>query len=77
MLLAEVRQAIEKVDLGEGDKFLDEEFGVRTACAWVQYKFGTAARPDEVKTLERRRRSTSWSAAPRPQPTTKKKPNIR
>ena len=52
MVIERARQAIEAVELGEGERFLDEDFGVRTACAWVQYKFGVALDPAEVGKLE-------------------------
>ncbi|HEV3417336.1 MAG TPA: SEC-C metal-binding domain-containing protein, partial [Pirellulales bacterium] len=51
-LIQKAREAIEKVDLAEGAKFLVEDFGVRTACGWVQYKFGVALDPQEVRRLE-------------------------
>jgi preprotein translocase subunit SecA len=52
MLISEARQGIEKIDLAEGAKFLDEDFGVRTAIAWVQYKFGIHLDHAEVKDLD-------------------------
>jgi preprotein translocase subunit SecA len=52
MLLTDVRQAIEKIDLSEGEKFLAEDFGARSACAWVQFKFGKQLDPATVGKLE-------------------------
>ncbi len=52
VLLADVRQAIEKIDLSEGEKFLAEDFGIRTACAWVQFKFGKQLDPAAVRELD-------------------------
>ncbi len=52
MLIGEARSAIEKIDLEEGAKFLDEDFGVRSACGWVQYKFGIQLDLAEVKDLD-------------------------
>ena len=52
MLVEEARKAVENVDLAEGAKFLDEDFGVRTACAWAHYKFGVQLDPAEVKDLD-------------------------
>ncbi|HTU26147.1 MAG TPA: preprotein translocase subunit SecA, partial [Pirellulales bacterium] len=51
-ILAELRQGIEQIDLDEGGKFLAEDFGVRTACAWVQYKFGKHLDLAQVSELE-------------------------
>ncbi len=52
MVIVRAREAIEAVDLGEGERFLDEDFGVRTACAWVHYKFGVTLDPAEVGKLD-------------------------
>jgi preprotein translocase subunit SecA len=51
-LIAKAREAIENVDLAEGKRFLDEDFGVLTACGWVQHKFGVRLDPAEVRKLE-------------------------
>ncbi|HEV2969485.1 MAG TPA: SEC-C metal-binding domain-containing protein [Pirellulales bacterium] len=51
-LIQKARDAIEKVDLAEGAKFLIDDFGIRTACGWVQYKFGVALEPQEIRSLE-------------------------
>jgi preprotein translocase subunit SecA len=52
MLLEKAREAIAAVDLSQAARVLDEGFGVRTACGWVQYKFGLQLNPDDVKGLE-------------------------
>ncbi len=52
LLIAEARAAVDKVDLSEGAKFLDDDFGIRTACARVHYKFGVQLDPAEVKNLD-------------------------
>jgi preprotein translocase subunit SecA len=52
MLLEKATEAIAKIDLSEGGRFLDEEFGVRTACAWTKHKFGIVLDFDEVHLLE-------------------------
>lgn len=44
--------AIEKVDLAEGSRFLREDFGTETALAWVRYKFGMEIDPSDVQGLE-------------------------
>ena len=52
VLIEKSKEAIDKVDLSEGAKFLTEDFGIRTACGWVQHKFGMALDPQEVRKLE-------------------------
>jgi preprotein translocase subunit SecA len=52
LLIGEARHAIETIDLSEGAKFLEEDFGVRTACGWVHYKFGITLDLAEVKGLD-------------------------
>jgi len=51
-LIEKAQQAIRKVDLSEGARFLTPDYGVQTACFWVRYKFGIALEPEEVKALE-------------------------
>ena len=51
-LIAKARESIEAIDLGEGARFLTEDFSVRTACAWVQSKFGLGLNPAEVGSLD-------------------------
>jgi preprotein translocase subunit SecA len=68
VLLADIRQSIEKVDLDEGTKFLAEDFGIRTACAWVQFKFGkhlelaevSKLDPEQIKALVRRTAAAAY-----------------
>ena len=67
MLIEKAREAIETVDLRDGARFLDDDFGVRTACAWVHDKFGIAARSGRSRASSSPRRSSSWSARRRPQ----------
>ena len=50
--LEKAKEATEKVDLSEGARFLEEDFGIRTACGWVHYKFGVELNPAEVGSLE-------------------------
>ena len=47
-LIERARAAVEKIDLSEGERFLQPEFNVQTACAWVRHKFGIELAPDEV-----------------------------
>ncbi|MDD3469909.1 MAG: SEC-C metal-binding domain-containing protein [Thermoguttaceae bacterium] len=51
-LLERANQAIQKVDLGEGAKFLEPEFPLETTCAWVKHKFGIALEPAELQGRE-------------------------
>jgi len=51
-LIEQARATIEASNLSEGAKFLEEDFGVRTACNWVQYKFGATLDPAEMAKLE-------------------------
>jgi preprotein translocase subunit SecA len=44
-----VRDAIAKLDLSEGGRFLDHDFGLRSACGWTQWRFGEALDPAEVE----------------------------
>ena len=67
LLIEQAREAIEAVDLSEGARFLDEDFGVRTACGWVHYKFGIDARPGRSRASSTPRPSSGWSARRRPQ----------
>jgi len=52
LLLEKARHAIDAADLSEGARLMDEDYGLRTACAWVQYKFGVQLDPAEIKPLE-------------------------
>jgi preprotein translocase subunit SecA len=51
-LIDKARAAVQKIDLSAGQRFLQPEFGVRTACAWVRHKFGIELAPDEARDLE-------------------------
>jgi len=46
------RDWIDKVDLSEGEKFLTDDFGVRSACGWVHHKFGFVIPLEEAHKLE-------------------------
>jgi preprotein translocase subunit SecA len=45
-------EAIERVDLSSCSRYLEPDFGVRTACAWLRDKFGVDILPDQVRDLE-------------------------
>jgi len=51
-LIAQANEAIQKIDLSEGERFLDPEFGIKSACGWVQVKFGIELTPDEIRDLD-------------------------
>jgi preprotein translocase subunit SecA len=44
-------EAIHKVDLSEGQRFLDPDFGLRSACGWTEWRFGVPVEPAEVERL--------------------------
>ncbi len=49
-------QKVRDTDLGEGEAFLEENFGMRSLCGWVRHKFGIEVTPDEFADFEDRRR---------------------
>src|SRR5690606_9697807 len=51
-LIEQAHQAVQKIDLSEGERFLDPEFGIKSACGWVNLKFGIELTPDEIRDLE-------------------------
>ena len=50
-LLEKATAAIAKVDLAAGREFLEADYGVRTACAWVKSKFGIEIPVDSVRDM--------------------------
>jgi preprotein translocase subunit SecA len=44
-----VREAIAKIDLAEGGKFLAHDFGLRSACGWTEWRFGESLAPADVE----------------------------
>jgi preprotein translocase subunit SecA len=44
-----VREAIAKLDLSEGARFLDHDFGLRSACGWTQWRFGESLEQADVE----------------------------
>ncbi len=48
-LLEKSREAIAAVDLDEGAVFLEEDFGTRSALAWVHHKFGVTIDPQAIE----------------------------
>ena len=51
-LVEQAREAIQRLDLSEGARFLADDFGVRSACGWVEWRFGAALTLDEVRELD-------------------------
>jgi preprotein translocase subunit SecA len=51
-LVEQAREAIQRIDLSEGARFLANDFGVRSACGWTEWRFGATLDPAEVGTLE-------------------------
>ena len=52
VLLKIAEEAIAKIDLSEGARFLEPDYGIRTACGWVHYKFGIEVPIDQARKLE-------------------------
>ncbi len=52
VLQAQAKAALDAVDLSEGARFLQEKYGVATACGWMQYKFGVKLDPAEMARLD-------------------------
>ncbi len=52
VLLEKAEEFINKQDLSEGARFLAEDFGVRTAVAWAEHKYGIKIDLEEAKRLE-------------------------
>jgi preprotein translocase subunit SecA len=51
-IIDKAREAIRRIDLSEGAPLLAEDFGIRTAVAWVKHKFGIELELEEIHTLE-------------------------
>ncbi|NBT14721.1 MAG: hypothetical protein EBS56_14315, partial [Planctomycetia bacterium] len=45
--------AIHRIDLAEGARFLEQDFGLRTACGWTEWRFGTALDEAELAAVTR------------------------
>ena len=48
-LLEKARAAIAKTDLSPGREFLEADYGLRAACAWVKHKFGIEMPVESVR----------------------------
>ncbi|MEO1497279.1 MAG: SEC-C metal-binding domain-containing protein [Planctomycetota bacterium] len=51
-LIAKAHEAIAKIDLSDGDRFLEPDFGLRTALGYLRDKFGVEITPEEVADFE-------------------------
>ena len=51
-LIEKAREAVGKIDLAEGERFLGSSFGMESAVNWVKQKFGITLNFDDVKQLE-------------------------
>jgi len=68
-LIEKAHAAVLKTDLSEGARFLEPNYGLRTACGWLRYKFDIDVAPEEVADLEieefeelvRRRAETAYT----------------
>jgi preprotein translocase subunit SecA len=47
------REAVHRVDLSEGARFLAPDFGIRSALGWTEWRFGSGLPADEIADLER------------------------
>ncbi|NUQ61780.1 MAG: SEC-C domain-containing protein [Pirellulales bacterium] len=52
LLLEKAREAVGKVDLSRGARFLESDYGVQAACVWVRQKFDLTLDLEEVRDLE-------------------------
>jgi len=52
VLIDKNRELIAKVDLSEGARYLDEDFGVVSTCGWMNHKFSIKLDFGEVRELE-------------------------
>ncbi len=51
-LIEKSHKRIHEIDLSEAEPFLEENFGLRSLCAWVRYKFGIETTPDDFAKIE-------------------------
>jgi preprotein translocase subunit SecA len=51
-LLEDAREAIDKVDLESCARYLEPNFGVKTACAWLKDKFGVELDAEKMAAVE-------------------------
>lgn len=51
-LINKVQEALREVDLSEGARLLDPDYGISSACSWVQRKFDLEISPDQLADME-------------------------
>jgi preprotein translocase subunit SecA len=51
-LIKLAHEAIQRIDLTSTARYLEQDFGVRTACAWMRDKFGVSISPEEAAELD-------------------------
>jgi preprotein translocase subunit SecA len=51
-LLQKAHEAINKIDLADGQAFLDESYGIRSLADWARYRFNLEIKPDELRGLD-------------------------
>lgn len=51
-IIREANDAIGKIDLSSCDRYLEADYGLKTACAWLKDKFGIELALDEMSQLE-------------------------
>jgi preprotein translocase subunit SecA len=51
-LIKLAHEAIGRIDLSPGARYLESDFGTRTTCAWLRDKFGVEITPEEAAALE-------------------------
>jgi preprotein translocase subunit SecA len=47
------REAIQRIDLAEGARFLEPDFGLRSARGWTEWRFGTALDESDIAAVEK------------------------
>ena len=52
-LQEQVRDAIHRVDLSDGARYLAHDFGLRSACGWTEWRFGEPLDAAELEQVER------------------------
>jgi preprotein translocase subunit SecA len=52
LLIEQAKESIQAIDMSEGARFLEEDFGLKTALGWIHYKFGIQLNLDEVRGIE-------------------------
>jgi preprotein translocase subunit SecA len=52
-LQEKAREAIHRIDLAEGARFLAPDFGLRSACGWTEWRFGARLDDADLAALEK------------------------